>query len=127
MNPAVAPTSRMMLISRLRCSTVMRIVVPMMMIDAAANAPPISSPTALAIERRRSSLATHSRPKRTSSTKRNPRTRSATCSTCSVSRKPGLSRISSDAGSGFTLRSSNTSWNSLSSARARARACSSVT
>src|SRR2546422_545542 len=40
--PLVAPTRRMMAISRLRCSTAMRIVVPMMMIATVANAAPRS-------------------------------------------------------------------------------------
>src|ERR1043165_4292489 len=40
MKPSVAPTRRMIAISRLRCSTAMRIVVPMMMMAPIANATP---------------------------------------------------------------------------------------
>ncbi len=101
MKPSVAPTSRIMAISRLRCSTAMRIVVPMMMIATAANAPPTTIPTAAASCRSRSSFSTQSRPKWTSSTKPNPRSRSATAFTCAASRKVGLSFTSIDAGSGL--------------------------
>ena len=127
MNPSVAPTRRMIAISRLRCSTAMRMVVPMMMMATTANAAPTTSPTAAASCRSRSSFSTQSRPNRTSSTKPNPRSRSATSFTWSASRKPGLSFTSSDAGSGLRSSSWSTSRNSTSSARARARALSSVT
>ena len=44
MKPSVAPTSRMIAISRLRCSTAMRIVVPMMITATTANAAPDHEP-----------------------------------------------------------------------------------
>src|SRR5256885_2033510 len=91
MNPSVAPTSRMIAISRLRCSTAMRIVVPMMMIATTANAAPTTRPTAAATCRSRSSFSTQSRPNRTSSTNPNPRSRPATSLTCWASRDRGPS------------------------------------
>ena len=56
-------------ISRLRASTAMRIVVPMMITATAANARPRTSPVAPAMLRRRYSCVIHSSPKRMSSTK----------------------------------------------------------
>ena len=50
---SVAPTRRMIEISRLRASTAMRIVDPMMMIDTAAKARPSTSPAAAATSRTR--------------------------------------------------------------------------
>src|SRR6267142_589361 len=127
MKPSVAPTSRMIAISRLRCSTAIRIVVPMMMMATTANAAPTTMPTAAASPRSLSTFSTQSRPKRTSSTNPNPRSRSATALTCSASRNPGLSFTSIEAGNGLRSSSCITSRSSISSARARASASSSET
>ncbi len=62
MNPRVAPTSRMMAISRARCSTVILIVTPMITTATAANAIPIDMPTSPPMLRSRSSFSTHSLP-----------------------------------------------------------------
>ena len=51
MKPSVAPTRRMIEISRARASTDMRIVVPMMMIATAAKAMPRTTPAAPAMFR----------------------------------------------------------------------------
>ena len=86
MNASVAPTSRMMEISRARCSTVIRIVTPMMTTATAANASPMTRPTNPARFRSWSSRSIHSRPKRTSSTKEKPSIRSATAAALAASR-----------------------------------------
>ena len=62
MKASVAPTSRMMEISRARWSTVMRMVTPMITTATAAKASPITSPTKPARLRSRSSCSIHSRP-----------------------------------------------------------------
>ena len=77
MNQLVAPTSRMIEISRARWSRVSRMVTPMITTATAANASPITSPTMPATLRRWSSFCTQSRPNRTSSTKLKPRSRCA--------------------------------------------------
>ena len=53
MKPSVAPTIRMMEISRARDSTVIRIVAPMMITDTAAKASPRAIPATVATLRRR--------------------------------------------------------------------------
>ena len=86
MNQLVAPTSRMIEISRARCRIVSRMVTPMMTTATAAKASPITRPTRPVRFRRWSSFWTHSRPKRTSSMNPKPRSRWATRSTVAASR-----------------------------------------
>ena len=86
MNQLVAPTRRMIEISRARWRMVRRMVTPMITTATAAKASPMTSPTMPVTLRSWSSRCTQSRPYRTSSTKPNPRSRSATRSTVAASR-----------------------------------------
>src|SRR5512143_44965 len=74
MKPSVAPTRRMIEISRLRANTAMRIVAPMMITATAANARPSAMPATPAMLRSRQTCLMHSSPYRTSSTKSYSRT-----------------------------------------------------